>query len=360
MTQDPNPPAASSANTNDLEVYADLASLYPDNEAYLRKYAELLIAVGQITTATEILRQLYSLLLKGDNPRKADALAHEFPQIGRVISLKHDGDDKSIADVLSEDMFNKLWLRMHQRRIPEGQHLFHKGEYGDTLYLIIKGELAACITTEKGKIVLLNMVGEGGVVGEGGFLNPGPRNADVVANQDSIVVELPRKKTIAYLAEHLDVEQELNMEAEFRYMTGLLSINPLLQNLPLDMRQYMAKETKIEHYVVGTVIHKAGAELTAVDMLVQGKAAYVMRDKTDSHVLDSLSVGELIGDTSAVRKSSCPADLMAIEDIIMAHIPYAAFKNVVEAYPPLRESLFKYAHKQRERIMRKVSELGSS
>jgi len=358
MTQDTEPPATSSGK--DLEVYADLVSLYPENETYLRRYADLLIQAGQITTATEILRRLHALLLKSNNPRKAEALAREFPQIGRIVSFKEDGDEKTLVDILSEDMVGKLWLKMNQKRIREGHHLFHKGEHGDTLYLVIKGELAACVPTGDGKVVLLNMVGEGDIVGEGSFLNPGPRNADVVANRDSIVVELPRNKTIAYLAEHPDLEKELNIKAQFRYMTGLLSINPLLQCLPLDMRQYMAKEAKTEHYASGTVIHKAGEELTAVDMLVQGKACYQMHAKSDSQILYWLPVGELVGDTSAVRKSTCPAMLVAKTDVLMAHVPYAAFKNVVEAYPPLRESLFRHAHKQRERIMLEVSKLASS
>jgi len=352
MTQDD---LDSTQDNSQLSVYSDLAKLYPEHEGYLRKYAGLLIEAGKESTAKEVLQHLHTLLLK-KNPEKANELIHQYPLIGRIRSIT-EANRKPIQSLLPDEMQSKVWLFVHQTRLKEGRHLFHQGDTGDTMYLLLKGELAIFITLSNGKTVLLNLVKPGEVVGEGCLLDPGQRNADVVANQDCVVVKLPRNKVLSAMIDNPGLEAELKRVSDFRYMTFLLSGNPLLQKIPLNMRQDMAGETQLQTYSCGEVIHGAGSELGFVDMLVRGEAAYSMTIKQRRNVLYTMTPGELIGDTSTFRKSSCPADIVAITDVTIAHIPFSSFKNVVEAYPPLKEGLMHYAETQREKLMRKISSL---
>jgi len=339
---------------SELAVYADLAQIYPDNTVYLQKYAELLLEAGQATTGTEYLRRVHALLIQQGETRKANALAAKFPQIGRISASE---SEESFVDLLPKSAFGKVWQMMNRETIQEGHHLFRQGELGDTLYLLLDGELAVTMTGQHGKTVLLNLIKPGDVVGEGCLLDPGPRGADVVANKKSHVVKLPRNKILALLAANDGLMADLQHKSDLRNTTGLLSTHPLLENIPLDMRHYMARETKIKRYPAKSLIHKAGTKLEAVDMLVSGKAAFVLRAQGKPQIIDYLAPGELVGDTSALRHASCPADVVALENVLMAHIPYSAFKNVVEAYPPLREGLMNHAEKQRRRFMQRVSNM---
>lgn len=341
---------------SELAVYADLVRLYPDNEGYLRKYADLLLEVGQLSTAREILQHLHQQLLDKGQVERANRLVEEYPLIGRVRAIE-EANSRPILELLPDEMQSRVWQFMHQQRLKEGQHLFRQGEPGDTMYLLLKGELAIFITPRPGETILLNLVQPGQVVGEGCLLDPGVRNADVVANKDSVVVKLPRKKIIAAIIENPGLEAELRRISDFRFMNSLLAGNPLLSRVPLAMRQDMALDTVVRHYPEGRIIHQAGDELDAVDMLIRGKAAYCLHLGSERHVLLDLVPGEMVGDTSAVRKSSCPADLVALSAVTMAHIPYSAFKNIVEAYPPLKEGLMNHAESQREMLMRKVAGL---
>jgi len=355
MTQDD---LVSTQDNSQLSVYSDLAKLYPEHEGYLRKYATLLIEAGKETTAKEILQNLHTLLLKQGSQEKADELVHQFPLIGRIRAI-NEANRKPIQTLLPDEMQNKVWLFVHQQRLKEGRHLFHQGDAGDTMYLLLKGELAIFITIDNGKTVLLNLVKPGEVVGEGCLLDPGHRNADVVANQDCVVVKLPRKKILSAMVDNPVLEAELKRTSDFRFMTFLLSGNPMLQKIPLNMRQDMAGEAELQTYTCGEIIHAAGSELGVVDMLVRGEAAYSMTIKERRNVLYTLALGELIGDTASFRKSSCPADIVAITDVTLAHIPFSCFKNVVEAYPPLKEGLMNYSVKQREKLMRKITSISN-
>jgi len=357
-------------NSNTEAVYADLVRLYPKDTRYIRRYAETLIANGRITTATEILHQLHDILIESGEKTQAAQLAGEFPQIGRVV--REDTEDSAekypFLNLATQGMAGKIWVATHQRTLHEGTHLFRRGDPGDSMYVVLKGELAVYVPDDTGKLVLLNLIAYGNVVGEGALLNPNPRGADVVANKDSTVVELPRKKVLSYLLKNPEVEEALMCEYEQRHMVSLLSRNAVLQRIPMDMRHFLGKQANIVHYSAGAVIHRGGDALDSVDMLTKGKAHYVFTTKSGSRTkLHEIPIGQLIGDmsvlrssTSAKRKIGCPADVVAVEDTVMAHIPFSAFKNVVEAYPPLREALFRIAETQISELMRKVAQVGQT
>jgi len=351
-------------------VYADLVRLYPKDTRYLRRYAETLIAGDKITTATSVLHQLHDILIESGERNKATQLASEFPQIGRIASEETGGSagNYPFLNLVTQGLAGKIWAATHQRTLKEGKHLFRRGDPGDSMYVVLKGELAVYVPDDAGKLVLLNLITYGNIVGEGALLNPNPRGADVVANKDSKVVELPRRKVLSYLLKNPEVEEALMCEYEQRHMVSLLSRNAVLQRIPMDMRHFLGKQAKIVHYSVGTVIRKGGDALDSVDLLTKGKAYYVLATKSGKRTtLHELPIGQLIGDmsvlrnnTSAKRRIGCPADIVAVEDTVMAHIPFSAFKNVVEAYPPLREALFRTAEIQISEIMRKVAQVGQT
>jgi len=354
-------------NSNTEAVYADLVQIYPKDIRYLRRYAETLIAGGKITTATGILRRLHDILIESGDKNQAAQLTREFPQIGRISKEEgEDGVEKNpLLDLVTQGIAGKIWTATHQHSLKEGEHLFRRGDTGNSMYIVLKGELAVYVPDDSGKLVLLNLITYGNVVGEGALLNPGPRGADVVANKDSSVVELPHKKILAYLLKNPEIETALMHENEQRHMVSLLSRNAVLQRIPMDMRHFLGKQAEIVHYKSGSIIRKGGDTLDSVDMLTKGKAHYVFTSKSGNRTpLHELPVGQLIGDmsvlrnnTAAKRKIGCPADIVAIEDTVMAHIPFSAFKNVVEAYPPLREALFRTAEAQIFEIMRKVAQM---
>jgi len=342
-------------NGKQLQVYADLVQLYPDNAAYLKPYAELLLAEGKIATATEILRHLYHLMLKMKEVSQADALVKQFPIIGRVRSPDRPQDD--IQRLLPAAMHNRLWLRLHQKRLREGQHLLHHGEAGDSCYLVCEGELAEFGRGAHDKPIMLNLIGQGDVVAEDKLLKPGIYKSDIIANKNSIVVKLPRKKMTAALLANPTLKTALQRKADLQRMVSMISSSPILQTIPLDMRRHLAGKSYIQQYGPGSIIHKSGEQLKHVDLIVHGEACYQWQGADMVKELKSLKPGALIGETTAVRNSGCPADMVSHHGVGIVHISYAVFINVVEAYPPLRTSLTAYAEEQRAQLMSRLNEL---
>ena len=343
-------------SANQLKVYTDLVHLYPDNEAYLRQYAELLIENGQQTTATEALRRLHRILLTNGESEKADILSRQYPDIGRI--RKDDvHTHASIERLLPASMHNRLWQRLHQRQIKEGHHLVRRGDQADALYLVTAGQLAEFTNGGQNRPVLLGLIETGEIIGEHALLQPGPYSADIVANKNSVVIKLPRKAMTAALVRKPALKVALQHKLDARNLMAKVSLSPLLQDVPLDMRKHLAEESYIRQYEPGTLIHKAGEQLSHVDLIVRGVACYQLESGGIAKRLESLTAGALVGATSTTHDNGCPADLVSDRSVEILHIPYASFRNVTEAYPPLRKALLSYAEKQQMLLMHGLNEL---
>ena len=67
-------------------------------------------------------------------------------------------------------------------KLEQGTTLFKKGEPGDALYFIERGELSVLLKLEDGQIKRLRTFGPGTVVGEMALFSKMPRSADVVTD----------------------------------------------------------------------------------------------------------------------------------------------------------------------------------
>ena len=66
------------------------------------------------------------------------------------------------------------------RRLRAGEVLFLKGDEGDALYCVLKGQVRISTTGPRGRTVILTMMGPGDVFGEIALLDGMPRTADAV------------------------------------------------------------------------------------------------------------------------------------------------------------------------------------
>jgi CRP-like cAMP-binding protein len=67
--------------------------------------------------------------------------------------------------------------------------VFRKGDPGDVMYGILEGELRSCVTVD-GKECLIATLGPGAIFGEISLFDKGPHAADVISNQESLLVKI--------------------------------------------------------------------------------------------------------------------------------------------------------------------------
>jgi hypothetical protein len=78
---------------------------------------------------------------------------------------------------------------MEVEKVPQWAVIVKQGDPGDTMYLIIQGELRVRMNV-LGKETILTTLGPGEFFGDISLFDHGPRSADVVANTDSMVLKI--------------------------------------------------------------------------------------------------------------------------------------------------------------------------
>lgn len=85
-----------------------------------------------------------------------------------------------------------------------GQTVVHRGAHGDAMYLVMEGEVRARIEVEN-RETLLTTLEVGDFFGEISLLDQGPRSADVVANEPSLLLKITARSFEAMMKAAPDV-----------------------------------------------------------------------------------------------------------------------------------------------------------
>lgn len=121
--------------------------------------------------------------------------------------------------------------------------LFHKGDEGDRVYLVVRGTLKALTTSEEGDDVVFSTVGPGELVGEIAFLGNARRSATVSAITESELLAIGRHDFLAFLKSHPEAAIELLavLAERVRRISELVE-DTLFLNLPVRLAK------KLVHY----------------------------------------------------------------------------------------------------------------
>ena len=94
---------------------------------------------------------------------------------------------------MSEEQLERFAGFMEIEKVPQWSVIVRQGERGDTMYLILQGELRVRIDVG-GKETVLTTLTVGEFFGDISLFDHGPRSADVVANTDSLLLKITSGK----------------------------------------------------------------------------------------------------------------------------------------------------------------------
>src|SRR5881275_779673 len=89
---------------------------------------------------------------------------------------------------------------MTQVEVPRGETIFHEGDPGDRLYVIVEGKIKLGRASGDGRENMLAVLGPGEMFGELSLFDPGPRTATVAAITDCALTSLAHEMLRPWLA----------------------------------------------------------------------------------------------------------------------------------------------------------------
>lgn len=100
---------------------------------------------------------------------------------------------------LDPDSIRTIARLCQTRRLPAGQTLFVKGDPGDALYGVRRGQIRVESGTATGERLTIEVFGPGDLFGEIAVLDGRPRTADAVVGEDVELFVLPRAEFLSHL-----------------------------------------------------------------------------------------------------------------------------------------------------------------
>jgi len=322
-----------------LAIYRQMIDLHPSDTHYLRRMVELLLQLGEEGEAIEQMRRLERLYEHNGDQAAATSLKqlrHSLPGTEHSTSTLNP----FMADIHPEAL--KLLLQNGKRMtVAEGETLIRQGEENDSMYLILDGELAVLVAYKADQPpTLVHILGEGDIVGEIAFLEGAPRTATVVGHTAARVLKLSHKHVLKCLLDHPEVGAHLRAEGEFRRKITAIDSNPTLLRLPKEAKDELARYGKFHPYKPFHVIGRGNRSLEWAGILVSGLVRVVIEDHVgNSHVLDPIKPGDMIGDLHAERSDSTASDMIAVSDTVILQFPATTFHKVMRKNPLIEQRL---------------------
>jgi CRP-like cAMP-binding protein len=123
---------------------------------------------------------------------------------------------------LPDEELARIATRLKERRFRDGQPIFHKGEPGESMYLVLDGRVKVLSPDANGQARVLAFLDEGAFFGEMALLTGDARSTDVQAASDVTLLELRRDDFEERVASHpLVLKQMLRLLAERQSETNL-------------------------------------------------------------------------------------------------------------------------------------------
>ncbi|HID37448.1 MAG TPA: cyclic nucleotide-binding domain-containing protein [Ghiorsea sp.] len=344
-----------------LETYASLVEAYPDNEDFLQQYADMLQSLGREATATITLQHLHDVIAKR-SAKEAKEFAKKHPQIGR-ISLEEifDTQDKhSIAGQIIFELLGKIWLRLHQKKLKEGQVVCRSDEQSDSLILVLKGSVDMYALDVHSNRILLENVGVNDILGEHTFFKPSTMNIDAyVSSESAIIIKVPRKKLVDMIDNNEYLKNMLNQRHVFRYLVRSIALHPIFKTLPLKLSKYLARYVVRKKFPEKSMIFTLSDDVDGIYILLSGKASYLAKNKQGKKfALSPLQPNSLAGDLLLKgANKGLTNELYATNEVHTLLMPREQLLNISAAFPPLIERLTQHAEYQQHQISLSLTKL---
>ncbi len=125
------------------------------------------------------LKLLFKSKLPPSAAAAADAMGVQPGSLRRI---------KMLADV-EERLLASLLPYLEVVKVAPFGTVVNKGEHGDALFMVLEGEVRARVMIE-GRETTLTTMGVGECFGELAIVDQGPRSADVIANQPTVLIKV--------------------------------------------------------------------------------------------------------------------------------------------------------------------------
>jgi CRP-like cAMP-binding protein/thioredoxin reductase len=212
-----------------------------------------------------------------------------------------------------------------------GEVIFSRGEYSNSLYAIIEGEVGVQLKSDRGGQVDANQdtqlvrLGRGEFFGEMALISGRRRTSTVIATAPSLLLEIERNTMLRLVRSEPQIEQAIDRAAVARSITTFFGIDIKDKTLSAVLDTCQVQKLKPNDILI-----EEGALLNEVYLIRKGSVTVSVRVGDNEVVLAYLPAGNLVGEMALLSHRPRTATVRAVIATEAIRIDGEAFRAMIE------------------------------
>lgn len=228
-------------------------------------------------------------------------------------------------------MFREVILDSTLHTPNKDEIVFKKGDYSNTFYTVVNGTVDVLLD-EAGKHKIT--IPQGAFFGEMGLLSGRRRTATIVAGDDCVMIETPRRTMNKLIASVEQVKRVLDQTFIIRAIQTRFAPNCSIPDL-----QPIAETATLNNYKPGDKILVEDETSNSFHLVRKGSVRLTRHINDKEVVTGYLSAGQYVGEAAVLSGTTQPASIVANVASETIALTAEAFNQLLDMEPKLRDEV---------------------
>lgn len=249
----------------------------------------------------------------------------------RNHELFHRLPDKVLRSIMDKIIFKKF---------KADQEIFHEGQTGDCLYMILEGNVNISVESKEGDHVQLAVLRDGDYFGEMAMLTDAQRSATATTLTPCLVYSLDRQSFQDLLNKHSDIALELShvLSERLAYTNKLLlrehHLNRPkvadLKEMPDELMSAFRSQMERQDLKKGDLVFEEGDIGDKLYLIEKGQISITVKSKEGKEIqLAVLSAGDYFGEMAMLTDAPRTATARAAKDCTLYFLHKEDFNSLI-------------------------------
>ena len=252
-----------------------------------------------------------------------------------------------LFDDLKQDAFVELVNKLTYRRHVAGQLIIKEGDPGRSFFVIVEGKVRIYKQQPDGQELTLAHLGEGAFFGEMALLSGAPRTANVVAEEETELLEVTDVVLRELAQNHPAVVTSLKNFYRQRLLNNVMAISPLFRDFDPAERKAIVEKFKMRQAAAGEVLITEGKNSDGLYVVLHGSVGVAARKGAQPVALARLKEGEIFGEMSLLTRKPATATVTSQGNSILLKLRRESFQELVLTHPQILELVSELTEKRK-------------
>ena len=252
-----------------------------------------------------------------------------------------------LFDDLSQDAFVELVNKLDYHRHVSGQLIIREGDPGRSFYVIVEGKVRIFKVGPDGKEITLAHLGEGAFFGEMALLSGAPRTANVVAEEDTEILEVTDVVLRELAGKYPQVISSLKNFYRQRLLNNVMAISPLFKDFDPAERKSIVEKFKMKQASPAEVLITEGKNSDGLYVVLHGGVQVAAKKQAAAVELARLKEGDIFGEMSLLTRKPATATVTSTGNSILLRLPRESFQELVLTHPQILELVSELTEKRK-------------